>query len=133
MTRNGDSQRKGTAVEKMRKGEKGRRPEHFVVPLGFADLREEALEELVLVGLRRPHGGGGGVKPMRRRRGGVGAAFGGKTGETTACCVCVRICCAPKVPAFQVPASRSRTRAVCRRGTVGWDGFGRVGRVFCGL
>ena len=52
MTRNGDSQRKGTAVEKMRKGEKGRRPEHFVVPLGFADLREEA-RELVLVGLRR--------------------------------------------------------------------------------
>jgi hypothetical protein len=52
MTCNGDSQRKGTAVEKMRKGERGRRPEHFVVPLGFADLREEA-RELVLVGLRR--------------------------------------------------------------------------------
>ena len=39
-------------MEKMRKGERGRRPEHFVVPLGFADLREEA-RELVLVGLRR--------------------------------------------------------------------------------
>jgi hypothetical protein len=138
MRRNGDSQRKGTAVEKMRKGGRGRRPEHFVVPLGLADLREEALEELVLVGLRRPHGGGGGVKPSRRRRGEVGAAFGGKTGETTACSVCVT-CVARRgwnggfrfvvLPRFQVPASR--TPAVRRRVTEG--GFGRVGRVFCGL
>lgn len=51
-----------------REREGGDLPEHFVVAFGLADLGEEALEELVLVGIRRRHGG---------------RAKGGRSGRTT--------------------------------------------------
>jgi hypothetical protein len=60
-TRRMYSQRTDTVRENRGRG----RPDDFVVALCLADLREEGLEELVLVGLRRPHRGGGGKKPRR--------------------------------------------------------------------
>ena len=46
----------------------GEEPDDFVIALDLADLGEEALEEQVVVGLRRPHGcsrGEGGAVAVR--------------------------------------------------------------------
>jgi hypothetical protein len=65
-------------------GGSGDEPEDFVVALGLADLGEEALEEQVVVGLRRALGIDGGStaaggRGQRRRQGAATAA-----GATTA-------------------------------------------------
>jgi hypothetical protein len=67
-TRRMYSRRTDTVREDIGRG----RPDDFVLALCLADLQEEGLEELVLVGLRRLHRGGGGKKPRRGRDDAVG-------------------------------------------------------------